>query len=146
MGVGGFFGAGLAGEERDERRLALHQQIESGVDGVEVVKLVETLAAGAKFAGSLRAAEEQDTEERDFVAMEIEGFLEAMLELGDAGGDGGGAGQTEVVEGVQGLADGVFVEVGDGLAIGFLVAGVEEGVEGERVVLGRGDFFFDEGA
>ena len=44
------------------------------------------------------------------------------------------------------MADGVFVEIHDGFAVGFLVAGVEEGVEGERIVFGSGDFFFDEGA
>jgi hypothetical protein len=146
MGVAGFFGAGLAREDGDERGLALHQQIEGGVDGAEVVELVEALAAGAELAGSLRAAEQEDAEEGDFVAMEIEGFLEAMLELGDAGVGGGGTGEAVLVQGVEGVADGVLVEVGDGVAIGFLVAGVEDGVEGERVVVRSGDFFFDEGA
>lgn len=41
------------------------------------------------------------------------------------------------------VADGIFVETHNGVAIGFLVASVEEGVEGERVIFGRGDFFFD---
>jgi hypothetical protein len=41
------------------------------------------------------------------------------------------------------LADGVFVEVGDGFAVRLLVASVEEGVERERVIFGSGDFLFD---
>jgi hypothetical protein len=97
MGVAGFFGARLAGEDSDERRLALHQQIEGGVDGAEVIKLVEALAAGPQFAGGLRSAEEQDAEEGNFVAMEIEGFLETMLELGDPTVGGSGAGQAVAV-------------------------------------------------
>jgi hypothetical protein len=146
MSVAGFLGARLAWEDSDERRIALHQQVERGVDGAEIVKLVEALAAGAEFAGSLRAAEDQDAEEGDFVAMEVESFLEAMLELGDAAVSGGGTGQAELVERVESAADGIFVEIGDGFAIGFLVAGVEESVEGERVIFGSGNFFFEEGA
>jgi hypothetical protein len=45
---------------------------------------------------------------------------------------------------MQGLADGGLVESHDGFAVRFLVAGVEEGVEGEWIVFGRGDLFFDE--
>jgi hypothetical protein len=47
---------------------------------------------------------------------------------------------------MQGLADSGFVEIHDRIAIRFLVAGVYEGVQGERVVLGCGDFFLDESA
>jgi len=81
------------------------------------------------------------------VAIEIESFLEAVFVLGDAtvrGADG--TDQGLAVERMQGLADGGFVEIHDGIAIRFLVAGIDEGVQGERVVFGSGDFFFDEGA
>jgi len=47
---------------------------------------------------------------------------------------------------VKGLADLVFGEIEDRVAAGALVACVDERVEGERVVFGRGDLFFDEGA
>jgi hypothetical protein len=46
---------------------------------------------------------------------------------------------------VEGLAHLVFGEIEDRIAAGALVAGVDEGVEGERVIFGRGDLFFDEG-
>jgi hypothetical protein len=146
MHVARFFGAGLARDDLDQRGIAFDQEIEGGVYGVEVVELVEALGAGAEFAGRLRAAEEKDTEQGDFVAMEIEDFVQAMLEFGDASIGGGGAGQAVLVEGVNGTADGVFVEGHDRIAIGFLIAGVEEGVEGEGIVFGRSDFLFDEGA
>lgn len=47
---------------------------------------------------------------------------------------------------MQGPADGSFVQVHDGIAIRFLVAGVDEGVQRKWIVFGSGDFFFDEGA
>jgi hypothetical protein len=141
-----FLGAGLARKNFGERRVASHEEIERGVDGVEIVELVQALGAGAEFAGRLRAAEKEHAEQGDFVAMEIVGVLEAMLELGDATVGGGGARKAVLIQRMEGLANGIFVEGCDGVAVRFLVAGVEESVEGERVVLRSGDLFFDEGA
>jgi len=108
---------------------------------------MHAFGAGAKFAGSLRAAQEQNAEDRDFVAIEVESFLEAVFVLGDAAvRSADGTDQGLPVERMEGLADGGFVETHDGIAIRFLVAGVEESVQGERVVFGSGDFLFDEGA
>jgi hypothetical protein len=47
---------------------------------------------------------------------------------------------------MKGLADLLFGEIEDGVAAGALVARVKQGVEGEGVVLWRGDLFFDERA
>jgi hypothetical protein len=108
---------------------------------------MHALGACAKFAGGLRAAEQQDAEDGDFVAIKVEGFLEAVFVLGDAAvGGADGADQGLPVERMQGLADGGFVEIHDGFAVRFLVASVDEGVQGKWIVLGSGDFFFDEGA
>ena len=147
MGVARLLGAGLARKNFDERRLAFHQVLQAGLHGVEIVERMHAFGARAKFAGSLRTAQEQNAEDGDFVAIEIESFLEAMLVLGDAAVRGAdGADQGLSIERMQGLADGGFVEIRDGLAIRFLVAGVEEGVQRERVVFGSSDFFFDERA
>jgi len=43
-------------------------------------------------------------------------------------------------------ADGVFIEIHHWIAIRFLVGGVQDSVQRKRVILGRGDFFFDERA
>ena len=120
--------------------------MQCGLHGIEILEVVHTLGASAEFAGRLRAAEEEDAKNGDFVAVEIESFVEAMLVFGDAAVAAGGAGEELLAERAEGVADGVFIEGEDGFAIGFLVAGVEEGVEGERVVFRSGDFFFDEGA
>ena len=147
MCVTRLLGAGLARKNFDEWRLALHQVLQAGLHGAQVVERTHALGAGAKLAGSLRAAQEQDAENGDLVAIEVEGFLEAMLVLGDAAVRGAdGTDQGLPVERMQGLADGGFVEIHDGIAIRFLVAGVDKGVEGERIVFGSSDFFFDEGA
>ncbi len=108
---------------------------------------MHALGASAEFAGRLRAAQQQDAEDGDFVAIEIESFLEAVFVLGDAAvRSADGADQGLAVERVQGLANGGFVESHDGIAVRFLVAGIDEGVQGERVVFGSSDFFFDKGA
>ena len=93
MGVAGFLGAGLAGEDFDERGFALHEEVQSGLDTVEIFEVVEALGAGAEFAGGLRAAEEEDAEDGDFVTVEVEDFLEAVFVLGDAAVAAGGPGQ-----------------------------------------------------
>jgi len=45
---------------------------------------MHALGAGAKFARRLRAAQQQDAEDGNLVTIEVEGFLEAVLILGDA--------------------------------------------------------------
>jgi hypothetical protein len=47
---------------------------------------------------------------------------------------------------MQRLADGGFVETHNRIAVRFLVASIDEGVEGKWVVFGSGDFLFDEGS
>ena len=146
MGVAGLLCARLAREDFDEGRLAVHEQVEGGVNGGEIVELIEAIGAGAEFAGSLRAAEKEHAEQGDFVAVEIEDFREAVFELGDAAVGGSRACQALLAQRMERAADGVFVEIHDWIAIRFLVGGVQDGVQRKRVILGRGDFFFDERA
>ncbi len=81
------------------------------------------------------------------MAIEIESFLETMFVLGDAAVRGAdGADQGLSIERMQSLADGGFVDIHDGIAIRFLAAGVDEGVQGKWIVFGSGDFFLDERA
>ena len=46
----------------------------------------------------------------------------------------------------ESLTNGFFVESHHRVAIVFLIAGVDQGVEGERVIVGRRDVLFDERA
>jgi len=128
--VAGFFGAGLAWEYGSERRLALTEAVESGDDVFEGFEAVHAFGAAAEFAGSLRAAEKEHAEQGDLAAIEIENFLQAMFVLGDAAiGSAGGTGETFLLECRKSVGDGIFVERHHGVAIIFLIAGVDEGVE-----------------
>ncbi len=146
MGVAGLLCARLAREDFDEGRLPVHEQGEGGVNGGEIVELIEAIGAGAEFTGSLRAAEEEHAEQCNFVAMEVEDFGKAVFELGDAAVGGGGACEALLAQRMERVANGVFVEIHHWIAIRFLVGGVQDGVQRKRVILGRGDFFFDERA
>jgi hypothetical protein len=154
MSVTGFAGAGLAREDGGERAGFVagcvgggtgREAFEGGLDGGKVVEGIEAVGAAAEFAGSLRTAKHEKAEDGGLVAAEVKDGADAVLVLGDAGvADRGDEG--EIFEGVEGLADLLFGEIEDGVAAGALVARVDQGVEGERIVLGRGDLFFDEGA
>src|ERR1700753_4329685 len=67
-----------------------------------------------------------------------------MLEFCDATVGGGGAGEALVGERMESTADCFLVEIHHWVTVGFLVGCVLEGVEGQRVVVGCGDFFFDQ--
>src|SRR5690242_12089809 len=91
MSVARFFCAGLARKNFDEWWLAFHQVLQTGLHGAEVVERMHALGAGAKLAGSLWTAQEQHTENGNFVAIKVESFLKAVFVLGDAavrGADG----------------------------------------------------------
>src|SRR5580693_6829711 len=116
------------------------------MDGVQIVEGVEALGPCPELAGGLRAAEEQNADQGDLVAVKVKDVGEAMLEFGDAAIGSGGSCEALVRERVESAADGLFVEFHDGIAVGFLVGGVLEGVQRQRVVVRGGDFFFDEAA
>jgi hypothetical protein len=121
------------------------QALEGGLDGAEVVEGVETVGAAAEFAGGLGAAEHEEAEDGGLVAAKVEDGADPMLVLGNAG-VADGRDEGEVFEGMESLTNLLFGEIEDGVAAGALVACVKQSVEGEGVVLWRGDLFFDERA
>jgi hypothetical protein len=154
MSVAGLAGAGLAGKDGGEgsgfvagcvRGRASCETLEGGLDSGEVVEGVKTLGAAAELAGSLGPTKHKEAEDRGLIAAEIEDRADSVFVLGDSGvADGGDEG--EILQGVDDLANLFFGQIEDGVAAGALVACVDQGVERERIVLGRGDLFFDEGA
>ena len=108
---------------------------------------MHAFAAGTEFAGRLRPPQQQHADESGFAPVEIEDFLEAVLIFGDAAVKGiRGAGQTVFFEAADRLADGVFIETHEGIAIGFLVAGIDQGIQGKRIVIRSGDVLLDQRA
>ena len=137
----------VGGENACQRRLALGEAVEGGDDVFERFEVIHAVGAAAEFAGSLRSAEKKDADDGDFAAVEVEDLLQAVFEFGDAAvGSAGRAGHAFFLQRGERVADGGFVEGHHRVAIIFLVAGVDQSVERERVVVGSGDVFFDEGA
>src|SRR4029077_20112863 len=84
MHVPGLFCAGLAGQNRDERWVALSEAIERGDHVVEGFEVIHAIRAAAEFAGSLWSAEQEGAYDCDFAAIEVENLLQAMIILGAA--------------------------------------------------------------
>ncbi len=147
VSVAGLLGAGLAGQDGDERRRALGKLLKTSEDVGDFAKGVKTLSAAAQFSRGLRAAEEENADEGEFSAGEVVGLAEPVLILRDAAvGAASATGKTDVFKAAQGEVNFFFVEIHDGLAVRALVAGVDQGIEREGVVVGGGGFFFEEGA
>ena len=145
--VARFFGSGLARENGDQRGLALAEAVEGGDYVVESFEAVHAFGTAAEFAGSLRAAEEKHAEDGDLAAVEVENFLQAVLVFGNAAiGATGGAGETFFLQRGECVADGIFIESHHRVAIIFLIAGIHQRVQRQRIVIGSGDVFFDERA
>jgi hypothetical protein len=139
--------AGLAREDLDDGRIVFHEALQRGVDFIQVIEVVHAFGTAAEFAGSLRATQKQFAEDGGFETREVEGFLKAMLVFCDAAIHVvSAAGKVFFGEGAQGILNSGVVEIHGWISIGFLVTGVDERVEGKRIVIGSGDFLFDEGA
>jgi hypothetical protein len=107
--------------------------------------VVQALGASAQFAGSLRAAQQQHADKRRLRAVEVEDLAQPMLVLVDAAvGGTRAASQMQIFQAMQRLAHLLLIEGHHRLAVGALIAGVDERVEREGIVLRRGHFFFNE--
>ena len=121
------------------------ETLEGRLNGDKVVEGVEAVGAAAKFAGGLRATEDQEAKERSFVAPQVKDGANAVLVLGDAGITDDGD-ECKIFERVKSLANFFFGEIEYRIAAGALIARVDQSVKRERIVFRRGDLFFDEGA
>jgi hypothetical protein len=121
--------------------------MEDGEHVFEFVEAEDALGAAAELAWSLRSAEQEHADDSGLAAGEIEDFLEEVLVFGDAAvGVARGAGELLVFETVQREANRILIELHEGVSIVLLIAGVDQGIEREGIVLGGGGFLFDEGA
>ena len=145
--VTGFLGSGLPREDHGQRWFALHELLQSGQNVADFLETVHALGAASELAGRLRAAQEEDANERGLGAAEVECFAQPMFIFGDAPVGGACApGEAIVFEAMQGVAYRIFIEIHDRLAVGALVAGVDQRVEGHGVILGGGDFLLNQSA
>ncbi len=114
-------------------------------DGCVVVEAVHALGAPAQLGGGLRPAQQQQAEHSDLVTAQVQHVAHAVLKLGDAR-IRDGADEAHLAELEERGAHIGLDELHDGLAARLLVAGVQCGVEGERIVLRRVDLFFNQAA
>ena len=104
-------------------------KLKSREDIVEGFEVVHAVGAAAEFAGSLRPAQQQDADDRGLRAGEVEYFLEPVLEFSHAVVHGvRWSRQAFFFQTPQRAADVVFVQVHHRIAIGFLIAGIDQGV------------------
>src|SRR5215472_6762807 len=82
--VTGFLRARLTWEGDHERRFALGQALESGDDVLQRFETVHALDSAAEFSRGLGSSQQENADDRDLAAIEIEGFLQSVLELGNA--------------------------------------------------------------
>src|SRR5271166_1830786 len=69
-----------------------------------------------------------------------------MLEFGDPAIAGRRARQELLVQRAQSRTHSIFVEMHEWVAVGFLIAGVNQRIERQRIIFRRGDLFFDQRA
>ena len=153
MGIPSFAGAGLAWENGSEGAgglvvgficvCAARQALECGLHSAKVFEGVETVGATAQFARSLRAAQHEQAEHSRLIAAKVEDGADPVLVLGNPG-IADRSDEPEIFEGMEGLAKVFFGQVENGVATGALVARVKESIERKRIVLWRGDLFFNE--
>src|SRR5713101_6142044 len=147
MHVARFLGPRLPGEYPHQRRLAITEALDVGLHVVEGFKVIHALAAAAEFSGSLWAAKHKNTDYGNLAAIEVEDLLQAMFIFRDpAVGPAGRTCETLLLKRAERLADGIFVQTHDRVAVVLLVAGVYQSVQRQRVVVRSSDVLFDQGA
>jgi hypothetical protein len=93
----------------------------------------------------LGAAEQQEAENSGLVATEVEDGADAVFILGDAGITDRGD-ESEVFERMEGLSNLFFCQIENWVSTRALVTGVDQRIERQGIIFGRGDLFFDQRA
>lgn len=137
----------LLREQADEGKLALSEGGETGLDLLDAGEVEDALRAGTNLAGGLRAAQEEDGHHGDVAVIQLEMLGEVVAVFLDAvaGAENDGD-EFFLAKVIDAVLDGALVVGGDGVAIGGLIAGEDEAIEGEGVILGGGALLLEEAA
>ncbi len=134
-----------ASEAHDQ--LALAQPVQDVVHLVEGREGVQPLAALLQLARGLGAAQHQHREHRDLALSEIERLGEELPVLdGAASRSAREPGPAQAAQLLRRDVHRALVVGDDRVAIGRLVAGEAERVEGERILVGRGALLLEQAA
>src|SRR5215471_4606239 len=121
--------------------------LKTGLHSAQVVKSMHSIRARSKLARRLRPSQQQEAKDGSLVAVEIKGFLQAVLVLRhSAVRRADGSDERLHLQRMQRLAHSGLIEIHNWLAIRLLIAGVDQRVQRKRIVLRRGHFLLDERA
>ena len=127
--------------------LPFHQTGQAGIHGFQVVELVKPLSARAQFTGGLGAAQHQHAQHGGLPTAQVDDLRQAVRMLGHPHIVAAQARRQSLgTQSGQRRLYRILVVRDHRLAVGFLVASVHQRVQRERVILGRRDLFFHEGA
>src|SRR5690348_3103492 len=129
MGVARLLRSRLARQERDERRLASHQMVQSQMHEVQILERMHALGTTAQLAGCLRAAEEEFAKNGGLWPSKIKCVREAMFVLRDATICAGGTREPVGIQSAECLLNFALRHTHVRIAVGLLVTGVHERVE-----------------
>ncbi len=123
------------------------EALERPVDRVEPEERVQPVRALVELARRLGAAQHEHAQNGRLVGLEAERFVEELPVLGRAApGPAREARPAAAGEPLQSIVDLALVVCDDGLAVRRLVAREPEGVQRERVLIGRRPLLLEEAA
>ena len=131
--------------------LQVHGQATAGeafqvvADLLDVVEIVQAVAAGEQFVEGLRTTQEQQAEQRHLWRHQFQALAQGVLPAVGAAAHHQ-PDQAAPLELAQALADLAGREVHHRIAAGLLVAGEDQGIEGQRIGFRGGRLLLDEAA
>ena len=145
MGVTNFARSRLARKRNHQSGSALGQTMQDGEDIGGFFEAVQSFSTIAQLAGSLGTTKQQLADNGSFATGEVEHLLQVVLVFGNATvGAARRTGQLLIFKSMEGFAHLLLLKLHHWISIAFLVAGVDQGVERKRIVLGSRNLFFDE--
>src|SRR5579883_855605 len=147
MSIAGFFLSGLLFEPGPERTARpFGQPLERSLGFAQFTKGKHALAAALDLAERLRPAQQECAKHGAFPAAEVQGLGDALRVLIDAAAACYEDGEAFLAKAFERALDGVGVVIDHGLAIVLLVAAGDQGIQAERIILGRSRFFLEQSA
>ncbi len=148
MHIAAFTLARLARQTRDKRPvLTGGERLKRAFKRRRIAELMHARCATAQLARRLRAAQQQGRDQRDFGRREFQiakfRITKALLIFGHAIAETADGAQIMAFHQlIQRLLHLRLAQVHHRLAVGFLIAGRHHAVDRERILLRRGDLFF----
>ena len=150
MGVAGFALARLA-RQLDHVGATLDELGQHRIHLGDIIEAAEAVGARAQLPRGLRAAQQQFADDAKLLGTEFQlakfGVAESVLVAGNPGVEAGGVDHQPLAD--QLVHHGADIELGElqhRLAVALLVAGVDQCIKGEGILIRGADLFFNQTA